>query len=324
MPPGPDPTPLAHRQEDRDMATEVKTRNKRQNAPLEAPILDNSRIAPLLREELFHPDPAPLHEVPKDALAEVTLARVEHLLGKGQFGAALDEAAAFKPGDNALAGPYAFIAQEKVSRAQIGIADRYFVRGDKAKARAFYEKALQPADPAVLQIADTASKAFDELVKRRAELIGGLIQDVRKGDFSKSCGRKKTLNDLTLLDVDVVRKRIFPDFRLEPIFGERPPIQPSPGYVDPLPVETEMLAFQPAVPGAVFRARTDTAIDLAAASALAADNRVRASLAMPVVANVLAAKARLFCLQQGLTVTGQADSVVPLFRYEHLRHKAKE
>jgi hypothetical protein len=313
------------------MASDVKTRSKRQNArqdaPLEAPILDTSRVAPTVREELVHPDPAPLHEVPKDTTAEVTLARVEHLLGKGQFGAALAEAASFKPGDAALAGRYAFVAHEKIARAQLGIADRYFLRGDKAKARAFYEKALQPAaaDPALLQIVDTASKAFDELAKQRGALIGGLLQDVKKGDFTRSCGRKKTLKDLTLLDVDLVRKRIFPDFRLEPLFGERPPIHPQPGYVDPLPVETDLVAFQPAVPGAVFRARTDAAINVDTALApAAADTRIRASLAMPVVANVLAVKARLFALEQGLSVTGQADGVVPIFRYEHLRDKAKE
>ena len=309
------------------MASDVKTRSKRQDAPLEAPILDTSRVAPTVRDELVHPDPTPLHEVPKDTAVEVTLARVEHLLGKGQFGAALAEAASFKPGDTALAGRYAFVAQEKVSRAQTGIADRYFLRGDKAKARAFYEKALQPAtdDPTVLQIVDTASKAFDELMKQRAALIGGLLQDVRKGDFSKSCGRKKSLKDLTLLDVDVVRKRVFPDFRLEPLFGENPPIHPAPGYVDPLPVETDLIAFPSAVPGAVFRARTEAAIDVGAAPApAAADTRIRASLAMPVMANVLMVKARLFALDQGLGVTGQADGVVPLFRYEHLRDKAKE
>jgi tetratricopeptide (TPR) repeat protein len=53
-------------------------------------------------------------------------------------------------------------------------------------------------------------------------------------------------------------------------------------------------------------------------------DRLRASLALPVVANVLTAKLGLFALDQGLSVTGQADGVVPLFRFEYLRDKAKE
>src|SRR5690348_4629018 len=130
-------------QEECDMATAVKTRSKRQDRPLEAPTLDSGRVPPAVREKLIHPDPAPLHEVPKDIAAEATLARVEHLLGKGQFGAALREIDGLKPADAALAGRYAFIRQEKQSRAQIGIGDRYFLRGDKAKARAFYDRALR-------------------------------------------------------------------------------------------------------------------------------------------------------------------------------------
>jgi hypothetical protein len=297
-------------------------------AAMAAPVLDTVRAAASVRDELVHPDPAPLHEVPKDTAAEARLARVESLLGDGQYGAALREVEALKLADAALAGRYAFLRQEKVSRAQIGIADRYFLRGDKAKARMFYDRALQfdGADATVKQVADTAAKAFDELAKRRGALIAGLKQDVGKGNFAQWCGRKKSLTDLTVLDIDLVRKRIDPDFRLEPLFGERPPFRPSPGYIDPLPVESELVDFPPAVPGVVFRARTEGAVDIDTLPLPNATDtgKVRASLAMPVVANVLIAKARLFALEQGLDVTGQADGVVPLFRYEHLRDKAKE
>ena len=43
------------------------------NASIEAPILDTVRVAASVRDELVHPDPAPLHEVPKDADAEAML-----------------------------------------------------------------------------------------------------------------------------------------------------------------------------------------------------------------------------------------------------------
>ena len=313
------------------MATKVKSaKSGAQGRSVAAPVLGTTRLPPIIREELVHPDPAPLHGVPQDAGAEVTLAKVENLLGKGHFGAALREAAALKPGDATLAGRYEFIRQEKVSRAHIGIAARYFLRGDQANARLFYERALTPdtTDPAVKQVADLAAKAFDNLAGQRATLINGLKDDIGRGNFAQWCGRKKTLTNLTIVDTGLIRERIYPDYRLEDVFGERPPISPRPGYLDPLPPETEFVAFPSAVPGAIFPAATDAAVDIdlppADVTGKAPGDRVRASLAMPVVANVLAAKAGLFALQQGLSVTGQANGVVPLFRYEHLRDKTKE
>jgi hypothetical protein len=254
---------------------------------------------------------------------------MEDLLGRGHFGAALREADALKLGDAALAGRYEFIRQEKVSRAQIGVGDRYVLRGDRRNARRFYERALEPdtADPVVREVAEVASRVFDDLAVQRRALIRGLHEDIEKDQFAGWCGRKKTLSHLTILDAAPIRERIFPDFRLEQIFGERPPIDPDPGYLDPLPPESEFVAFPSAVPGAIFRAATDDLVDVDVPPPGVAelpDGRTRASLAFPVVANVLVAKARLFALEEGLNLAGQADGLVPLFRYEHLRDKAKE
>jgi Tc toxin complex TcA C-terminal TcB-binding domain len=298
--------------------------------PVEAPVLGSTRLSPFTREALVHSDPAPLHAVPQDAAAEVVLARMESLLGRGHFGAALRESGALKASDAALAGRYAFVRQEKVSRAYIGIAERYFLRGDARNARLFYERALAPdtADPAVREVAELAGRVFDDLASKRRDLIKGLREDVQQNAFAQWCGRRKTLGNLTILDVGLIRQRIFPDFRLEDAFGERPPIDPDPGYLDPLPPETEFVAFPSAVPGAIFRAATEAPVNINAVPAAfpvdPPDGRLRASLAMPVVVNVLAAKIGLFALDQGLSVTGRAEGVVPLFRYEHLRDKAKE
>ena len=54
------------------------------------------------------------------------------------------------------------------------------------------------------------------------------------------------------------------------IDGEQPPIHPSPGYVDPLPVETEMLKVIPderkkAIKGAVYTGRFARADEVAKA-----------------------------------------------------------
>jgi tetratricopeptide (TPR) repeat protein len=298
--------------------------------PLAAPVLGTIQLPPAMRDALVHPDPAPLHGVPQDAGAEVALARVENLLGKGHFGAALREAAALKLGDAALAGRYEFVRQEKLCRAHIGIAARYFLRGDRKSARSFYERALAPdtTDPAVKEVAELAGKAFDNLASQRATLIRGLKDDIQKNDFAQWCGRKRTLTNVSIVDTGLVQDRIYPDFRLEDIFGEQPPIDVRPGYLDPLPPETEVVAFPSAMPGATFRAATDAAVEVDApppgVTGKPPGDRLRASLVMPVVANVLTAKLGLFALDQGLSVAGQADGVVPLFRYEHLREKAKE
>jgi hypothetical protein len=170
-----------------------------------------------------------------------------------------------------------------------------------------------------------ASKAFDELVAQRTALIEGMTADIQKNDFAQWCGRRKSLRDLTVLDVAGVRERIYPDFRLESSLGERPPVVTKPGYLDPLPVETDLVAFTSAVPAAVFRAAGDAPVDVDAPQAgVPGDppgNRVRASLALPVLANAL--RASLFALDQGLSVTGQAEGSLPLFRYEHLRDRAR-
>jgi hypothetical protein len=207
------------------MATKVKSAPRnRQARPVEAPVLGSVQLPPAAREALLHSDPAPLHEVPKNSGAETALARVESLLGKGHLGAALREARALKLGDAPLAGRYEFVRQEKMSRAQIGIAERYFLRGDMRNARRFYERALKPdtGNPEVVKVAEVAGKAFDDLVRRRSELIRGLRRDIEKKDFAQWCGRKKALNDVTILDVRGVRERIFPDFRLETVFAGRP------------------------------------------------------------------------------------------------------
>ena len=175
-------------------------------------------------------------------------------------------------------------------------------------------------------MADLAGRAFDDLAGRRQKLISSLKDDIRRNRFTQWCGQKKTLTGLTLVDVKAVRERIYPDFRLEGTFGERPPIDPDPGYLDPLPPESEFVAFPSAVPGALFKATTEAPVDVDSvpAGTPAPGTRIRASLALPVVANVLTAKVAIFALDQGLSVTGRADGVVPLFRYEHLRDKAKE
>lgn len=86
---------------------------------------------------------------------------------------------------------------------------------------------------------------------------------------------KKELGDFTILDFKGIRDRVFPDFHLESVFGERPPLDPRPGYIEPLPLERDFIDFPSAVPGTVFKAATDEAIHVDLGTT---DNRIRASL----------------------------------------------
>ena len=285
-------------------------------------VLGSTRLSPGVRDALVHPDATPLQEIPKDDSVEVALSKVENLLGKGHYGAALREIGAMKIGDTPLAREYEFIRQEKTARAQLGIADRYFIRGDAANARKFYQQAIEVAttDPAVKGIAETAGKVFDTMIERRTGLIQGLQESIRANRFDQWCGQKRDLSDFTVLDDVRIREQVAPDFYLERVFGERPPIVPSPGYIDPLPLETDFIDLPSSLPGSVFRSAPSATFGQGLPTA---DQRLRASVAMPLMANVMLAKCGLFALDVGLNVAGQASGTVPLFRYEYLRDKAK-
>lgn len=306
------------------MATKTKRSNNNRHKQFVQPnILGNTRIPPNVRDALVHPDSTPFQEIPKVNDVEVTLSKVENLLGKGHYGAALRELEALKPGNVPLASEYEFIRQDKRARANLGIADRYFIRGDAANARKFYLQAIEDAsnDPMVKDIAETASKVFDTLMQRRTALIQDLRESASTNEFDSWCGKKRDLFDFNVLDDARTQKRVVPDFYLERVFGERPPIVFPPGYIDPLPLETDFVDLVSSLPGSVFRT---TAPTVHAENQPAADQRLRASVAMPLVANVMQAKLGLFALDSGLSVTGQARGTVPLFRYEYLRERAKQ
>jgi hypothetical protein len=306
------------------METKPKQTESTQRKQLVQPnVLGSTRIPPNVREALVHPDATPLQEIPKDDSLEVVLSKVENLLGKGHYGAALREIGAMKIGDTPLAREYEFIRQEKTARAQLGIADRYFIRGDAANARKFYQQAIEVAttDPAVKGIAETAGKVFDTMIERRTALIQGLQESIRTNRFDQWCGQKRDLGDFTILDDVRIREQVAPDFYLERVFGERPPIVPSPGYIDPLPLETDFIDLPSSLPGSVFRSAASATFGQGLPTA---DQRLRASAAMPLMANVMLAKCGPFALDVGLNVAGQASGTVPLFRYEYLRDKAKQ
>ena len=102
--------------------------------------------------------------------------------------------------------------------------------------------------------------------------------------------------------------------------------QPMTGWVDLLPPETEFISHTSVTPASVFKADMPKSVDVDVSiiSLQYGNNRIRASVAMPIISNVLMAKARLFAIAKELTPTGQTKGTVPIFRYEYLRDKAKE
>jgi hypothetical protein len=329
------------------MAERPKRRHRQQGQQMvQADLLGTTRVPPPLLEPLVHPDATPLHQIPQEQEVEVALSRVENLIGKGLFGVALREAKALQIQDSPLAAHYEFIRQEKVARTHIGIADRYFIRGDKDSARQFYARAIQPetTNATIAGVARLAEQTFEQLLVKRQDLVNDLKNRIREDSYADWCEKKNELQTTTWMDMSTIRTTIFPDFSLEGIFGELPPIQPTPGWVDPLPPEAEFVDFAAVTPGAVFNADTEKAITvdvgiptIEAGGRLeepgtppsrrfeaAQNGRIRASVVMPILANVFIAKARLFAIDQGLTPAGQAQGVVPLFRYEYLRDKAKQ
>lgn len=305
---------------------------KAKRVQVQAHTLRSTLLPSTIRERLVHPDATPLHQIPKDAEVEAGLAKIENLLGKRHYGAALKESEALVIGDSPVAGHYDLLRHEKRSRAHLGIADQYFIRGDRAQARKFYLRVLQAdgANPAVKHLTETAGHVFDQLFRRRASLMEGLRENIRTNSFDQWCGRRRDLRDLNVLDVSHIREHVVADFQLERIFGEHPPLVPQPGFVVPWRPESDPVDFPSAVPGSTFRSLTEGSVPVDPRGADGAGSpmptpggRVRASLAMPLIAQVLTARLGLFALDAGLNVAGQASGTVPLFRYEYLRDKAQ-
>ena len=151
---------------------------------------------------------------------------------------------------------------------------------------------------------------------------------IQAGSFDEWCGHKRDLSDSTFLDVREIRTSVVADFQLERIFGELPPVVAATGFFEPLAPESVAVDSPSALPGSIFRSVIEGAVDVdinhVTPTNPAPDNRIRASVAMPLISQLFRAKVGLFAVAVGLNVTGQAKGSVPLFRYEYLRDKAKQ
>ena len=186
-----------------------------------ADIVGNTRISRPILNTLVHTDSTPLHQIPQTD-QETVLSKIENLLGKGYYGTALREAKSLNISASPLAGHYEFLRHEKISRAHIGIADRYFIRGDKESAKKFYTLATKPetTNQTILGIAALADQTFEQLLTQRKDLFDGLVRVIGDDSYADWCGKKNSIRNTTLIDVTGIREAISSDFHLEGVFGE--------------------------------------------------------------------------------------------------------
>ena len=84
-----------------------------------------------------------------------------------------------------LSAQYEFLLQEKISRAYIGIADRYFIRGDKESAKKFFAQAIKPdtTNQVILRVAALTERTFEKLLKQREKLLNSLVSSIKDNIF---------------------------------------------------------------------------------------------------------------------------------------------
>jgi hypothetical protein len=275
--------------------------------------LDAVAAQAVAREAAFRQDVIVEYVIPRDARLGAALATVEDLLERGQPEVAMQHARSLDVPRSPDAAPYEFMRVDKLGRAALAIADRHFVDGRPDEALRYYDHAWQPetAHPAVQGIAVVARDAIEALVSERGQILDALVEVARRGTYDDWCRHHERLRALDVFAVSALRDRIlFDGARLIEVDPERAHLVEA---VDVVPGGSFQVA--PLAPAAVVGpVRVD----------VQAHGRVPASLATPLVATMLTARARRFAVAAGLTLTGERAGAIPIFRYAVLRDRAKE
>ena len=87
--------------------------------------VEESEISRKVLKELRFPSSTPRYQIPLDETIEQELSNVEHLIDKGYFGRALKRATEIKVTESPLKQHYQFMLQQKISKANIRIAEHY-------------------------------------------------------------------------------------------------------------------------------------------------------------------------------------------------------
>ena len=78
------------------------TESDKKKNTVSADRVGNTRIPVAIVDGIVHPDPAPLHQIPQLPDEEIVLSRVESLVGKGHYGAAIKESKSLNSHVNTL------------------------------------------------------------------------------------------------------------------------------------------------------------------------------------------------------------------------------
>jgi prefoldin subunit 5 len=264
-----------------------------------------------------------------DDKVEQELANVEQLIQKGYFGRALETAKSIKVGESNLRPQYQLMIQQKVSKVNLRIAERHQISGNLDQARKYYHQALLvafPQDEALKKVFEMASGTFDRLVAKRDDRLTRLARAASTESYEDWCQIKKEVNDTRLVLDAGFRAAVHVDLKILEKAAKLavPPLEfgiTDPGYVDPVHPEVAGIKQSiTAAPGSTFEF---TGRPPASVNVNVMRSPMRASMVMPLVATVFSAKAQLFAMEQNLDYLGCPRGVIPLYRYEHLRDKAK-
>jgi len=283
--------------------------------------------------------------LPKDEQVECQLLEVEKMIRERSFNKAVAAAQAIKLGETGMASTYALLVGEKMARAQLSSGDRHLARGDRDKARANYQAAIDARtnDPSASAVALLATSMVSELVKSRTGAIASIGDMVVAGNYQNWCGARQQLQQGSILDhLD----GLVADVSLEQALGPHLPVGWPPravsegGWRDPVAVDdlgpdsglgTILLDRPVLLPGTAFSTVTNRPVSLAAIDAFTrtgmqaqprAPTVLRASSALPLVSTMLTAHARLYALDFALSPIGLSPASIPLYRYGYLRAQA--
>jgi hypothetical protein len=305
-----------------------------------------------VRDQKLDPQIGTRHFVPRDEQIEGKLIEVEKLIRRRSYNAAIREASRIKLDDSNLASTYTLMINEKVTRAQVAIGDRYLARGDIDRAKRSYRTAVEArADVKTKAVSELTKGAVEELIKSRESLINKIKGIIIEGQYEEWCETRKHLQNSSILDYV---NGVIPDIRLEDALGPRippnwpPKDNPKEGWFDPILIDDlvddkglgSVVLDRPAmIPGASFASTSARPVGLDAIQefSLEAGQRVapavfaaaqplqlRASSTFPLMSSMLTAHARLLAFEFVLSPFGLSAGSMPIYRYSYLIEQARK
>ncbi|MFJ6277517.1 Tc toxin subunit A-related protein [Bacillus thuringiensis] len=306
-----------------------------------------------VRDQKLSPKIGVRHFIPRDEQIESKLVEVEKLIHRRSYNTAIREAREIKFDDSNLASIYTLMINEKITRAQVAIGDRYLARGDIKQAKQSYKAAikLQEADIKTKTIAEITKNMVDQIQKTREGMFGDLQQIMIEKEYKKWCDTRRRLQDTSILDFIPT---IIPDISLTEVFGPQPPPNWPPkdrfdkGWIDPIIVDEQLNKEQlggiildrpTMIPGASFASMSAKPINLNTIQEFSLEVgrhitpgvfdgdqplQLRASSTFPLMSSMLLAHTRLYAVESNLNFSGFSVGSIPIYRYSYLIEQARK